>query len=465
MKPEPPPAIRLPAGARDFLPLATARRRGIAERLLSGFETRGYERVITPLLECADVLERGLGEEGKAAAVRFVEPATGEVVALRTDITPQIARLAATRLGDVSGPIRLCYEGAVTRLDRRFGHGQRGQREILQAGVEIIDAPSPSGDAEAIAVAAEALATLDIAEVRLDVGHVALVRHGLGAVVDADRRDELRGLLASKDRAGVARVAASCGLSASVRAVLEALPTLYGLPDDVLAAARKLALPPACRRAVDSLEEVLSMSAGEAAAALRSQITVDLGEVRGFDYYTGVLFAGYAAGVGDAVLRGGRYDELVGRYGRSARATGFAVDIEAIAQAQRAGGVPPREAGEGVLIAPAGERGEATSIAAALRSRGYRAAVHLGNHRKRAELARYAVGVGFTRVLLLGRGDACVLSVDPAASRNPAADKPPRKLARETSVPGAAIRSAGDGDPDQLIRALGLERTPRTRRA
>src|SRR5882757_2028974 len=119
--------IRLPMGVRDFLPRAAARRRSLAERVMDVFEAWGYARIITPMFECADVLERGLGHDARAAAIRFVEPGSGEVVALRPDITPQIARVVATRLADVEGPIRLCYEGAVTRLSGRTD-GELGQR-------------------------------------------------------------------------------------------------------------------------------------------------------------------------------------------------------------------------------------------------------------------------------------------------------------------------------------------------
>src|SRR6185503_20604104 len=124
-----PSPIRLPSGVRDFLPRAAARRRSLAARSLEVFEAWSYARVITPVFECADVLERGLGDGARAAAIRFVEPGTGEVVALRPDITPQVARIAATRLGESRGPVRLAYEGSVLRLLA----GGRGQRELIQA--------------------------------------------------------------------------------------------------------------------------------------------------------------------------------------------------------------------------------------------------------------------------------------------------------------------------------------------
>src|SRR3954471_13109448 len=150
------------------------------------FEAWGYARIITPVFECADVLERGLGIDARAAAIRFVEPGSGEVVALRPDITPQVARIVATRLADVEGPIRLCYEGAVTRLARGGG-----QREILQAGVELSEAGEPEGDAEVLAVAAAALASSALPETRLDVGHVAPARFVLDAAPDDDAGDRI----------------------------------------------------------------------------------------------------------------------------------------------------------------------------------------------------------------------------------------------------------------------------------
>lgn len=310
------PPIRLPSGVRDFLPRAAARRRALAEATLEVFEAWGYARIITPAFECADVLERGLG--GDQAAIRFVEPGTGEIVALRPDITPQIARVVATRMGE--GPHRLCYEGAVTRLV------ESGQREILQAGIELIGAPD--GDAEVLAVAAAALAAAQLPEVRLDIGHVAPARHVLDAA--GDKREALTRALARKDRAGIRAL--------SLGPLAEALATLWGPAGPTLEKAAALPWPTSVHAALSGLRAVIESFhalAGDAAPP----ISIDLGDLRGFDYYTGVRFAGYATGAADAVLRGGRYDELLGRYGKPATATGFAIDLESVVQAQRAAGV------------------------------------------------------------------------------------------------------------------------------
>ncbi len=336
MPPIPPP-IRLPSGVRDFLPRAAARRRALAEKVMSVFELWGYARLITPMFECADVLERGLGDGARAATIRFVEPGTGEIVALRPDITPQIARVVATRMADVPGPIRLCYEGAVTRLA-----GDHGQREILQAGIELIDA-SEAGDAEVLAVATEVLQALGL-EPHLDVGHVAAARHVLSAAPSDEARAALVAAISRKDRAGV-RVAARA-LPAAVGALASELVNLWGPATATLARARALPWPAEVHEAFAQIDHTLAQL--RELAGTGAQLTLDLGDVRGFDYYTGIKFAAYAAGAPDAILRGGRYDELVGRYGRPARATGFAIDLEAIAEAQRANGVAAPSAGLGI---------------------------------------------------------------------------------------------------------------------
>ena len=325
-----PSPVRLPAGVRDFLPRAAARRRAIAERLLATFEAWGYARIITPVFECADVLERGLGVDARAAAIRFVEPGTGEVVALRPDITPQVARLAATRLADVGGPVRLCYEGAVNRMVAA-GHGALAQREILQAGIELIGADGIDADAEAVALAATALAATGLADVQLDLGHVAFATEALAAVADDAVRAALTTALARKDRQAVARAAA--GLPAADAARLVELVELWGPIGDVLARAQALAWSPSTQAALVALAD---LAARVATLAPMTRLSADLGLGRGFEYYTGVRFAGYARGAADAIVRGGRYDGLVGRYGRPTGAVGFAVDIEAIAGALRA---------------------------------------------------------------------------------------------------------------------------------
>ena len=310
------------------------------------------------MFECADVLERGLGAGARAAAIRFVEPGTGEVVALRPDITPQIARVVATRMAEIPGPIRLCYEGAVTRLA-----GEHGQREILQAGIELVDAASPSGDAEVLAVAAAALARMQLPEIRIDVGHVAPAAFVLSTAPDPGVRLMVVAALGRKDKAGL-RSAARL-LPEGMAPLAEALVTLWGPAEKTLARARALPWPKAVHDSLAQLDDVLQLFRSIADPPA-PDVTIDLGDLRGFDYYTGVRFAAYVGGAPDAVLRGGRYDELLGKYGRPAQATGFAIDLEAVAQAQRSIGIAAPTASLGVAV-------DEPELARQLRAKGIRA--------------------------------------------------------------------------------------------
>lgn len=348
---------------RDYLPVAAARRRGLAATAAAEIERWGYRGIITPLYEYAEVLQRGVGSA--VQAMRFVEPASGEVVALRPDLTPQVARLVATRMHDEPGPVRLYYQGSVVRLDG-------GRREIFQIGVELIDAPQPGGDLEVVALAEAALGALGIADVTVDLGHAAVVRAALaGLGLDDEAMAALHLALMRKDQAAVAAVATLTRVSEARKQLLRALPTLYGAPD-VLARARTLVEDAEARAALDELE-LLCARLGALGPAER--LSIDLGEVRGFDYYTGTRFALYAEGVGGALASGGRYDGLVARYGRPARAAGFALDVDRTAELLKLRGVPaPRQAG-GVLVA--GEPLAAARAAAELRQKGERAVLDL----------------------------------------------------------------------------------------
>jgi ATP phosphoribosyltransferase regulatory subunit len=385
---------------RDFAPRAAASRRRIAETLLAVFERWGFSRVITPAFEYEDVLALGLGGAGRAAAIRFVEPSSGQVVALRPDITPQIARLIATRFRDEPGAVRLCYEGTVVRLER----GARGQRELIQAGVELAGVSGPSGDAEVIALGVAALAAAGLAPPTIDLAHLGLAREVLSALVLPEAEVELaRQRIAKRDAAGLEEVLrASRGSAAAVR--FAALLTELSGPPRILATALKKAPTAGVRRALRDLARIVDAIE---ARGVEARVHIDLGEVRGFDYYTGVRFQGFVPGAPQAVLQGGRYDDLLERYGRKSPAVGFAIDVEGAAGALevRADGdsapaADPADGAGGVLVT--GPPLAAMRAADELRRGGQRAVAELVGLRG-AELEAYARRWGFAEILRAGR--------------------------------------------------------------
>ncbi|HEX3903627.1 MAG TPA: ATP phosphoribosyltransferase regulatory subunit [Polyangia bacterium] len=310
---------------RDHAPRAAAARLRVIETLLAEFDRAGFARVITPAFEYEEVLALGLGAAARAATVRFVEPSSGQVVALRPDITPQIARLIATRFREAKGPVRLCYEGTVVRLDR----AGRGQRELSQAGVELAGLAGPEGDAEVIALGVEALAAVGLVRPTIDLGHLGLARSLFSSMrLTSSEEDQVRRLMAKRDRQGLERVLRDLEVFPGIiRNAIEMLQ-LSGSPSILKAAKERLS-----KAAQPAIAELAAIVAAVEARRIDARLHVDLGEVRGFDYYTGVRFQAFVAGAPDAVLRGGRYDDLLARYGRPSPAVGFAVDVEAVAGA------------------------------------------------------------------------------------------------------------------------------------
>jgi ATP phosphoribosyltransferase regulatory subunit len=324
--------LSLPSGLRDLLPDHSAHLAQLSASLQEVFARFGYRRVFLPTLERLDVVERGLSPAALAEVMKFVEPGSGEVVAIRPDITPQIARLYAARPDALPSPARLCYDGPVLRArEARAGR----PREVYQAGVEMLGAGGARADAEALVLLSRALARVGLRGTVVEVGHARFA----GAVLEAARlpekaRGEAWDALARKDEDALSTLAGRGRGPPRARAALPELATLYG--DGALERARRIS------RAVPGAAGPL----GEVEAAIRlasrrsaGPFEVDLGEARGLGYYTGITFAGYAAGAGSAVAAGGRYDGLLARFGRPGPAIGFAVDLEFATQAlERAGG-------------------------------------------------------------------------------------------------------------------------------
>lgn len=310
----------LPSGMRDFLPPDARRLSELARRLLRSFELFGYELVTLPVFEYESVLERGLGALDPEEVLRFVEPETGEVVALRPDMTPQLARVVATRLSQATPPIRLSYQGSVLRRRRERA---RRHRQIFQAGIELIGLDGPTGDWEALDVACSAARAVGLSDFVLDLGH-ARIAFALLEGVEPSRQRAAVEALHLKDRAELIRAAASAGLSSRERDALGALAELHGGREVLKQAAPVLA----GTRAEAGLEELARVVLQAEERELAPSVIVDLGETRHFAYYTGTTFQLHAHGPGTPVASGGRYDGLLGGFGRALPAFGFAFGLD-----------------------------------------------------------------------------------------------------------------------------------------
>ncbi|MEE8223876.1 MAG: ATP phosphoribosyltransferase regulatory subunit, partial [Alphaproteobacteria bacterium] len=278
-----PPNALLPPGMNDILPPDAAFEARIVERLLTVFKSSGYEQVKPPLLEFEDSLLGGAGAAMTNQTFRLMDPVSQAMLGLRADMTLQVARIATTRLAHEPRPLRLCYAGQVLVVS---GSQLRPERQVGQAGVELIGSQSPRADAEVIGLAHEALSAIGIEGLSVDLNLPTLVDevvNGLGIEAAAVR--------SALDRKDAGELAALAGVGG---ALLTSLLKATGPADATLAALGTMDLPAAARAACQRLAEVVALVKD---AAPEISITIDPVENRGFEYHAGVTFVLFAMGV------------------------------------------------------------------------------------------------------------------------------------------------------------------------
>jgi ATP phosphoribosyltransferase regulatory subunit len=413
---------QLPKGARIYLPDEAARKRHVETRLFEIFRRWGYREVVTPTFEFSDVLSVGTDVGVQESMFKFVDRETGRMLALRADITPQIARVVATRLRDEPKPVRLAYITNVFRYDEpRVSH----YREFYQAGVELIGLEKPEAEVEIIAMAVEGLRALGLDRFQIDLGHPDFFRGLLEEVTpDIAKRHEIREALARKDASTLARLVQELAPPAEVAEALLALPTLFGR-EIVLERAAKYARTDRARRALANLAEVYRLLT---IYGLAESVLLDLGEVRGFDYYSGLYFEAYIAGFGASIAGGGRYDDMLARFGYDCPAVGFAFDVAralAIMETQRVAVELPGP--DFFIIDFTREKTAALSLARRLRDLGASVARDIIS-RGLAESIEYARAQRVRHVLVVGSprseaGELLVLDLKQGGERKvPVAD-------------------------------------------
>ena len=303
----------IPSGTRDVLPDEMRELRAITETLRSVFDGHGYGEVYTPAIEYEAVLRRG--EVGVQPAYRVFDD-HGEVLSLRADMTIPIARLVATRYPTADPPLRFCYIAHAYRAVRPH----RGQmREFLQAGIELVGAPGPEGTAEALTVLCHALDALGLRGYRVGLGDAALYPALMAAFdVPEEARERLLHELAAKDLVGLEHEVAELRLEGEAAELLVRVPQLRGGPDVLEAPAGPVA------DALRGLRAVLE----RLEPGVAERVIFDLGLARGLGYYTGAVFDVYDPALGAPLGGGGRYDDLLARFGRALPAVGFAIGVD-----------------------------------------------------------------------------------------------------------------------------------------
>ena len=345
-----PSAWLLPEHVSDVLPAEARRIEELRRKLLDVARSYGCELVMPPLLEHLESLLSGTGHALDLQTFKLVDQLSGRTLGVRADTTPQVARIDAHLLNR-RGVARLCYCGPVLHT---LPAGLQATREPLQFGAEIYGHAGLEADLEVLELALDALAVAGVSKLTLDLGDARIVRGVLaGAPTDALSIAPLHAALAAKDAAAVRELAS--GLPQAAQAGLLALLRLYGGAEVLAAARRDLPAEPLVQAALDDLEWL--------ATHLRQahpdvHLGFDLADLGGYAYYSGARFAAYAAGSSDALLRGGRYDEVGAVFGRKRPAVGFSMDLKEVVA------LSPRGAMPAVIRAP---WGEAPALRAAVR--------------------------------------------------------------------------------------------------
>jgi ATP phosphoribosyltransferase regulatory subunit len=357
-------------GFRDLLPAEAEILREAQESILAEMRRWGYRHVITPLVESMDVLDLGLGVDQRRRLFKFTD-ARGDVVALVGERTVPVARLVAGKLRGAALPLRLCYAGPVVSTDdTRFQH----RRETYQVGAELIGASGAAADAEVIALAARCMEATGIRRYQIDVGHAEFF-HG---IMDAVRLpDELkvavRVALGARDFVALEELLEDTPLRSAEHELLLRFPALRG-GLEILDAAAGLVRNERSERALAELRSVHELLEEH---GIGEVVNLDLGAIRDFDYYTGVIFEGYGPDFGRPVAQGGRYDGLLARFGRPAPATGFVVQQDLVSEMLSRVGRSPALPRVDAAIAWRGNTGLKTAlrVGSTLRLFGMRAVV------------------------------------------------------------------------------------------
>ena len=316
---------QIPPGTQILIGDAARRRRAVEATIFSVFEGWSYEEIIPPMFDYFDVFINGMGHDLEERIYRFIDR-EGNLLALRPEFTSLLAKMWATRLSGLPKPVRLSYSGEVLRFETLKGGRQR---EFAQIGIEHYGGDTRTADVEVLLVCMEVLEKLGVPDFQINLGNVDFFR-GIVDRIDlpGERIDAIKDALDVKDQTGLERLLGDMPFDERQKNILRSIPRLMG-GREVLSEMRSLIRNDRSRKAIDHLEEIYAVFEG---LGLERRLTIDLGEVRGFDYYSGMLFRAYVPGLGFEVANGGRYDGLSAQFGHDTPAVGFSFTLDRLEQ-------------------------------------------------------------------------------------------------------------------------------------
>ena len=314
----------LPEDIADVLPAKARKVEQLRRSLLDLYRSYGYELVAPPLLEFLDSLLTGTGSDLNLQTFKLVDQLSGRTLGLRADMTPQVARIDAHLLNR-SGVTRLCYAGSIAHTRTPIGCSSR---EELQLGAEIYGHAGWEADLEALSLLLQTLQTAGLKQVYLDLSHAGILTGILAdQAVSKEDIETLYGLLQSKDRSSLAGW--SRNLPQPIGQALMALTELSGPAKEVLVRARTIL--PSNASVIDALALLERLTNAIALMPSAPEVSIDLADLRGYQYHSGMMFTAYVDALSQPIARGGRYDHVGQAFGRARPATGFSIDLLTLA--------------------------------------------------------------------------------------------------------------------------------------
>lgn len=313
--------MNIPEGLNDLLPEEVFKRRFLENKIAQVFNKWSYQEIITPTFEFYEILAKGAGSIMKKEMIKFFDR-EGNIIALRPEMTTPAARVASTKMQKEPKPLRFYYICNVFRYD---DFRVRNQREFCQAGVELIGVNSKEADAEVIALAVECLKNSGLKKFFIDIGHVNFFNGIMQSIkVKEGKKQEIKEAILNKDFVLLAKILSLEDIKDKEKEFILKMPTLRG-EGEVLEEAEKMTSNRLSASALKEIKEVYNLLRGY---GLEEYILIDLGIIRDFDYYTGIIFEGYTDYLGFPVCGGGRYDNLCLKFGENLPSTGFAIGLE-----------------------------------------------------------------------------------------------------------------------------------------